>query len=331
MVLYRRLLQLVKPYWIKLILAMACMIFVSLLTASQALLVKPALDGVFFKKEGIPPVVKNIIIQLRLGDLLLKKDMEMLLLLPIAIILLFLLKGVFDYGQAYLMNFVGLRVVADIRERLYNHLQDLSLSFFTKVPTGILISRITNDVNLIQASVSNVVTGLLKYVFTIFGLTGVVFYRNWKLAIFAFLVFPIAIIPITQFGRRLRKFSHKSQQRMGSITTFLHETITGIRVVKAFTMEEYEKKRFADENNRFFITVLKRVRIRALSHPMMEVIGGICVALIIWVGGNSVVKGEMTPGEFSSFLAALLLLYAPIRDLNKMNLEIQEGLAAATG
>src|SRR4030067_1354901 len=136
MVLYRRLLQLFKPHWVKLAFAMGCMIFVSLLTASQALLVKPAMDGVFFKKEGIPPVVKNIIIQLHLGDLLLKKDMEMLLLLPIAIILLFLLKGAFDYGQAYLMNFVGLRVVGGIRQRLYDHLQHLSLSFFTRTPSG---------------------------------------------------------------------------------------------------------------------------------------------------------------------------------------------------
>src|SRR4030043_1724429 len=168
MFLYPRLLRLVKPNWIKLILAMVCMVLVSPLTASQALLVKPAMDGVFFKKEGIPPVVKNIIIQLHLGDLLLKKDMEMLLLLPIAIILLFLLKGAFDYGQAYLMNFVGLRVVADIRERLYNHLQNLSLSFFTRTPTGILISRITNDVNLIQGSAPNAITGHRKDASTIF-------------------------------------------------------------------------------------------------------------------------------------------------------------------
>jgi subfamily B ATP-binding cassette protein MsbA len=305
--LYRRLLLLVKPYWKKLVVAMVCMIFVSLLTAGEALLVKYVVDDVFITKNT-----------------------KLLLFIPIAVILLFLIKGILDYGQAYLMNFAGLRVVADIREKLYNRLQDLSLSFFTKMPTGILISRITNDVNLIQASVSNVVTGLLKDAFTIFGLTGVVFYRNWKLALFAFLVFPIAVIPIIQFSKRLRKFSRKSQQRMGSITTLLHETITGIRVVKAFTMEEYEKKRFADENNRFFITVLKRMRIRALSHPVMELIGGISIAVIIWVGGYSVVKGEMTPGDFSSFLTALAMLYAPIRELNKMNLEIQDGLAAAT-
>jgi len=329
MVLYRRLLQLVKPYWIKLGLAMVFMVLVSLLTASQALLVKPAMDGVFFKKEGIPPVVKNIIIQLGLGDLLLKKDMEMLLLLPIAIILLFLLKGAFDYGQAYLMNFVGLRVVADIRQRLYDHLQNLSLSFFTRTPTGILISRITNDVNLVQGSVSNAITGLIKDAVTILGLTAVVFYRDWKLGLIAFIIFPIAIIPIKEFGKRLRKFSKKGLQRMGSLTTFLHETITGNRIVKAFNMEEYEKRRFAEENERYFKIFLKRVKIRALSHPLMELLGGIGIAVIIWVGGYSVVRGEVSPGTFFSFMTALLMLYAPVRNLNKVNLEVQEGLAAA--
>jgi len=177
MSLYRRLLDLVKPYRVKLAFAMICMLFVSLLTAAQAFLVQPALDDVF-----------------------LKKDLKILFLLPIAIILLFFIKGIFDYGQAYLMNFVGLRIVADMREKLYNHLQNLSLSFFTKTPTGILISRITNDVNLIQGAVSNAITGLLKDAFTIVGLIGVIFYRNWKLAIIAFIIFPLAIIPIKEFG-----------------------------------------------------------------------------------------------------------------------------------
>ncbi len=306
MSLYRRLLDLAKPYWIKLGLAMICMVFVSLLTAGQAFLVKPALDDVF-----------------------LKKDMRILFLLPFAIVLLFFIKGIFDYGQAYLMNFVGLRIVANMREKLYNHLQNLSLSFFTKTPTGVLISRITNDVNLMQGAVSNAFTGLVKDAFTIMGLLGVLFYRNWKLAIIALIIFPLAIFPIKEFGKRLRKFSRKSQQRMGSITTFLHETITGNRIVKAFNMEEYEKRRFAEENERFFKIILKRVKIRAISHPLMELIGGVVVALIIWVGGYSVVRGDLTPGTFFSFMTALLMLYAPVRDLSKVNLEIQEGLAAA--
>ena len=327
--LYRRLLAMVKPYRLKLVGAMICMVFVSLLTAGQAFLVKPALDGVFLKKEQVPQWIKNIIIQLHLDSLLLKKDMEMLLLLPIAIILLFLFKGIFEYGQAYLMNYVGLRIVADIREKLYNHLQTLSLSFFTKTPTGILISRITNDVNLIQGSVSNALTGLVKDAFTVIGLIGVVIYRDWKLALIALFIFSLVIIPIKEFGKRLRKFSRKSQQRMGSITTFLHETIAGNRIVKAFNMEDYEKRRFAEENNRFFKIVFKRVKIRALSHPLMELLGGIAVAIIIWVGGYRVIQGELTPGAFFSFMTALFMLYAPIRDLNKVNLEVQEGLAAA--
>jgi len=305
--LYRRLLEFIKPYWRKLAVAMTCMIFMSALEGGQAYVVKPALDDVFINK-----------------------DATKLFLLPFVIIAIFLLKGIFNYLQSYLMNFVGLRVVADLRARLYDHLQTLSLSFFNKTPTGVLISRITNDVNLIQASVSNVITGVLKDVFTIISLIIVVFYQNWKLAIIAVIVFPLATLPITEFGKRLRKFSRRSQEQMGSITTFLHETITGNRIVKAFSMEEYEKRRFAADNDRFFRTVFKRARIRALSHPLMELIGGVGVACVIWVGGYSVIRGEMTPGTFFSFMAALFMLYNPIRDLNKVNLEFQEGLAAAT-
>src|SRR3989304_516001 len=170
MSLYRRLLELAKPYWGKLVLAMICMAFLAGLPATQAFLLKPVFNGVFDKKEVIPPLVKNIIIRLHLGDWFLKKDMEMLRLLPPVIILLFLLKGIFNYGQAYFMNFVGLRIIADVREKLYNHLQTLSLSFFTKTPTGILISRITNDVTLIQGAVSSATAGIFKDIFTFFGL-----------------------------------------------------------------------------------------------------------------------------------------------------------------
>jgi len=307
MTLYRRLLGLIKPYRAKIVLAAFCMAFYSLFYAAQAYLVKDVVNKVFVEK-----------------------DEKMLLLLPIAVILIFFFKGMFDYGQSYLMNYVGLKIIADMRQKLYDHLQALSLSFFTKTPTGILISRITNDVNLIQASVSNAVTGLFKDIFSIIGLIGYVFYLNWKLAIIAFLVLPAALIPIKEFGKRLRKFSRKSQVRMGSLTSFLHETITGNRIVKAFNMEEYEKRRFANENDSFFRTILKRVRIRALSNPLMELIGAVGVALVIWIGGYGVLRGELTLGAFSSFLLALFLLYSPIKDLNKVNLEIQDGLAAAT-
>jgi subfamily B ATP-binding cassette protein MsbA len=150
------------------------------------------------------------------------------------------------------------------------------------------------------------------------------------LAVIFYIIFPLALIPIKVFGKRMRKFARKGQQRMGLITTFLHETITGNRIVKAFNMEEYEKKRFAEENNRLFKTFLKRIKVRALNTPLMELLGGIAGAIIIWLGGHMIMQGEMTPGAFGSFLLAVMMCYAPIRDLSKVNLEIQEGLAGAT-
>jgi ATP-binding cassette, subfamily B, bacterial MsbA len=330
MSLYRRLLSLIKPYWVKLALAMVCMVCFSLSTAVQPLLLRSVINGVLLRKEKIPPLVTKMIIQLRLEKLFLIEGMEMLRILPVVIILLFLVRGSFNYGQAYLMNFVGLKVIADLREKLYNHLQTLSLSYFTKTPTGILISRITNDVNLIQGAVSHTIAGILKDAFTIIGLTGVIFYLNWKLAIVGFIIFPLGIIPIKELGKRMRKFARKGQQRYGLLTTLLHETITGNRIVKAFSMEEYEKRRFAEENGRLFKTFLKRVRIRALSHPVMELLGGLGAAIITWVAGYMIMRGELTPGDFISFLVAFFMLYPPIRDLSKVNLEIQEGLAGAT-
>jgi len=305
--LYRRLLQFVKPYWTRLAAAMVCMLFVSAATAASAFLVKPVLDDVFFKK-----------------------DLTMLKLIPLAIVGLFLLKGFFDYGQAYLMSYVGQRIIADLREKIYNHLQSLSLSFFTRNPTGVLMSRITNDVSLVQGAVTDAVTGLLKDFFTIIGLVAVIFYRDWSLAIVALVVFPLAVYPIVNFGRKLRSYSFRSQSTMGDISSILMETISGNRIVKAFNMEDYERKRFAGENRRLLEIILKSVRVRAISHPLMETLGGLGIAFIVFYGGYNVIKGVATPGTFFSFLAALLMLYEPVKRLSGINNTIQQGLAAAS-
>jgi subfamily B ATP-binding cassette protein MsbA len=307
MQLYRRLLQYVKPYRNKLILAIVCMVFLALCEGAMAWLVKPAMDSIFV--EG---------------------DIRMLFVIPAAIIVLFLIKGIFYFSQHYLMNYIGLRVVADLREKLYHHLQYLSLSFFTKTPTGSLISRFTNDVMIIQGSVSNAITSIIRDSLVIIALTGVVFYRDWKLASIAFIILPVAAIPIVKFGQRLRKFSLRGQVRMGFIASLLEETISGNRIVKAFTMEDYECRRFSDENDRYFRTIMKRQRIRALSSPVSEALGGLGIAGIILVGGYSVLKGNSTPGTFASFLAALIMLYRPIRSLTTVNAIVQAGLAAGS-
>ncbi len=301
------MLQFIKPYWTRLAGAMVCMLFVSAATSATAYLVKPVLDDIFFQR-----------------------DLDRLKLLPLVIVGLFVFKGIFDYGQAYLMSYVGQRIIADLREKIYNHLQSLSLSFFTRNPTGVLMSRITNDVTLIQGAVTDAVTGLLKDFFTIIGLVGVIFYTDWKLAIAAVVVFPLAIYPIVNFGRKLRSYSARSQTTMGDISTILLETISGSRIVKAFNMEDYERKRFAKENRRLLGIIMKSVRVRAISHPLMETLGGLGIAFIVFYGGYNVIKGVSTPGTFFSFLAALLMLYEPVKRLSGVNNAIQQGLAAAS-
>ena len=304
--LYRRLLEFVKPYWKHMAGAMVCMLFVSAATSGSAFLVKPVLDDVFFKK-----------------------DLVMLKLIPLAIIGIFILKGIFDYGQAFLMSYVGQGIIADLREKIYNHIQSLSLSFFTRNPTGVLMSRILNDVNMIQGAVTDAVTGLLKDCFTLIGLVAVIFYRDWFLASVALVVFPVAVYPIVKFGKKLRSYSTRSQSSMANITTILLESITGTRIVKAFNMEDHERQRFAKENRRLFGILIKSVRVRAISHPLMEFLGGLGIAFIVFYGGRSVIQGEATPGTFFSFLAALLMLYEPVKRLSGINNTVQQGLAAA--
>jgi subfamily B ATP-binding cassette protein MsbA len=173
-------------------------------------------------------------------------------------------------------------------------------------------------------------TSVLRDCFTIIALTSVVFYRDWKLACIASIVLPLAAIPIVKFGQKLRKFSIKGQIQMGFITSLLQETISGNRIVKAFTMEDYEYRRFSDENDRFFKVLMKRQKIRALSSPVVEALGGVGIAGIVFIGGLAVIKGDSTPGTFGSFLAALLLLYKPFKSLSMVNDMIQGGLAGGS-
>ena len=181
---HKRLLSLIKENWLRLFLAMGCMMVIALATSATAFLVKPALDDIFFNK-----------------------DIRMLTLIPVVIIIIYLLRGLGMYGQAYLMNYVGESVIRRLRNSLYDHIQDLPIFFFHKEKTGALMSRITNDVGVIKGKVSTAVTGALKDTFTIAGLTIVIFYRDWKMALFAFMVLPIAFIPVVKFGRRVRKIS----------------------------------------------------------------------------------------------------------------------------
>lgn len=304
--IYKRLIKLAKPHLPKFILAMLCMLVVGGLTSALAFLVKPVLDDIFMKKNAV-----------------------MLKWIPIAVVAIYMLKGLCTYVQTILMNFIGQRVVADIRNRLYQVIQTQSMSFFTKNQTGILMSRITNDVNSMQGAVSEAVTSLLKDSFTLICLMFVIFYRDWQLALVAMVIFPVTIYPIATFGRKIRKLATRTQVTMGSLTTLLQETISGARIVKAFGREDYESSRFSRENENLLKLTLKSVTISAVSSPFMEFLGGVGIAAIIFYGGYQVIQGVSTPGTFFSFLAALILLYEPIKRLTNVNNTIQQGIAGA--
>lgn len=304
---FKRILRLSKPHIPKFLLAMVCMLAVGATTSALAFLVKPALDGIF-----------------------LAKDVAKLKWIPLIIVAMYFIKGVCSYGQTILMNFIGQRVVTDLRSDLYNHIQKQSLSFFGKNPTGILMSRITNDVNLIQGAVSEAVSSLFKDSFTLVGLIFVIFYRDWKLAIIAVFVFPLTIYPIAKFGEKMRKIATGTQVTMGSLTSMLQETISGTRIVKAFGMEAYEGRRFSKENEDLFRLFMKSVSIRAISSPFMEFLGGLGIAAIVFYGGYQVIQGTSTPGTFFSFLTALIMLYEPVKRLTNVNNTFQQGISAAT-
>jgi len=306
MELFKRILKLAKPHISKFILAMLCMLAVGVTVSALAFLVKPALDEIFLNKNA-----------------------SLLKWIPMVIILIYIIKGTCSYGQTVLMSFIGLRVVTNLRNELYDHIQRQSLSFFTKSPTGILMSRITNDVNLIQGAVSEAVTSIMKDSFTLVGLVFVIFYRDWKMACIAAVVFPLTIYPIAKFGERMRRIATGTQVTMGSLTSLLQETISGTRIVKAFGMEDYEGRRFSKENENLFRLSMKAVSIRAMSSPFMEFLGGLGIAAIIFYGGYQVIQGVSTPGTFFSFLTALIMLYEPVKRLTNVNNTIQQGISAA--
>ncbi|MFO7713900.1 ABC transporter ATP-binding protein [Desulfosarcina sp.] len=303
---HRQILSLVKKNSARLVLAAGSSLMISGATTAMGYMIKPVIDDIFVNK-----------------------DTTGLLLLPLLVIVIFMVNGLGRYGQEYFMNFVGEDIIRRLRNQLYDRIQDLSLAFFQKERTGTLMSRITNDVNILKAMVSTAVTGSLRDVATIVGLTAVIFYQNWRMAIIAFFILPVAFWPIFILGRKVRRVSTGCQQAMAELNAFLHETFAGNKIVKAFSMEQHEKQRFFDQTQRLFNLEIKGVKVRALSSPIMEFFGGLGIAFVIWYGGSEVIDGKTTPGTFMSFLACVLLLYDPVRKLSHLNNAIQQGLAAA--
>ena len=287
-------------------LAAVCMTLVAATTAALAWIMEPIMDDVFFAR-----------------------DEEMLVLVPIAVVVIAVVKGASTYGQSFLMNAVGQRVIAATQLRLFAHLMRADLAYLQTATTGRLMSSFLNDVNLLREALVKSITGMVKDLLSVLFLIGVMFYQQWELALVSSVVLPLAILPVRNLGRRVRKSSTANQVKTGRISALLSETFRGARHVKAYGMEAYETARAEAAIESRLKDVFKIIRSRALMTPLVETVGSLAIAVTLVYVGSQVIAGETEPGDFASFITALLLTYQPLRSLANLNTALQEGLAAA--
>ena len=305
---YRLLLRLwpyLRPYWPWLVLGTALALAVSSAEGFIAWLVKPAMDDIF-----------------------LKRDYFMLKVLPLLLLGAYLVKGVARYWQSYLMAAVGERVIARIRRELYRHIQGMSLSFYSQVHSAELMTRVVNDVNRLARLSSTVLVMAVRQIGTIIALLAVMFIREWVLALIAVTIFPAVGALFRTLGRKLYKIGKRSQQKVSELNIVLQEAFTGNKIVKAFGRERLQEERFDGVNDRLMRLALKDHRVDELAEPLMEILGAIGIMGAIWYGGYRVISGALTPGEFFSFTAAVILLYGPVRQLGRMMNTVQQSISS---
>jgi subfamily B ATP-binding cassette protein MsbA len=250
-------------------------------------------------------------------------------LVPVVVIGLAVVKGASRYVQEYLIKTAGQMVVQDIRNDLYEHSISLSMGYYARNSTGNLMSRILNDVGILQRSAADVLVDGLREGFTLIGLTALVFYNDWRLATLAFLVLPVSVLPASIIGRKIKDNTRRGQATLGSLTGMLQETMSGIKVIKAFGTEESESQRFRKENLSFYRFMRKVLKYDSAAAPVVEILASFGVAAVFWYGINRVLAGAMTQGELFSFSAAILMMYTPVKRLTKVGNTIQKSLGAA--
>lgn len=252
---------------------------------------------------------------------------QLIWFIPLILVIVIFGKGCFTFLSSFFMKSVGHRVVRKLRNQLFEHLVYQSSEFFDHRPTGDLMSRLTNDVDKIQQAVSGSMGDLIQEIFILFALIIYIFITDWRLALASFVIAPLAVIPLAAFSRQLKKMGKLNQVRMSQIYNLLHESITGNKIVKAFTMEKFEIKKFFRATYGYFKTNIKLARIGSLSSPFMEFMGGVVGAFILFVGTTRIAQGHISPGDFGSFVMAIFMMYTPIKRLSRANNTIQQGVA----
>ena len=351
MKIFLRILRYLRPYWLTLLGSFLCIIFFTIFNSASLISIMPFLKTLFEPQSAEQVVVSgpdmgasdlvgdampSLFEEWRTeakeriyGTLLKGNRVAALHRICLIIILLILLKNLFAYMQAYLMAKVEQGIIRDIRNDLYRHINELSLSYFHRTRTGQIISRITNDVNLVNGGVSASFVTLIKNPLMIIVSLALAIILSWKLTLIALFVAPFSMALIGWIGLKLRKQSVISQEKMADVTSVLQETITGVRVVKAFAMEAFEIKKFMRETQKYYRALLKITRTRNLASPLTEFLGTTVAVGILWFGGQEVLQGRMlAPEEFILFLLVIFSIMQPVKELSSVNNRIQEALAA---
>ncbi len=334
---YFRFLGFIRPHIWLFSLAVLCMICSAIFGASPVGMIIPLVDIIISGKQiTIPPEVNapGFLVDI-VGKINNMPPLELLYALTIAVVVIFLLKGVFVFFQSYLMSAVSQRVVMDVKNKIYEKLLGQSMSFYSKNPTGLLMSRITYDADVIRDAVSTGVADtfyqpieLVVYLATLIGVK-VYFGIPWKLIIVASVILPLIMIPVKAIGKKLREISRRAQEKIADINNMLLETISGIKLVKSFNMQDYERKRFKEHNRLFYKLNMKAVKRMKIVSPLTEAMGIVCVAIIMWTAGKSIVTGELSAGAFAAFLAAILSMMKPVKRLSAVYGINQQALAAS--
>ncbi len=303
---FRRVLEYSRPYWWRILISVIASLGVGGMDGAFAYMVAPLLKKIFTEK-----------------------DLTVFTLLPLIVIGIFLFRGICRFLNDYYIRTAGQLAIQDIRNDLYRNNMGLSLRFFNAHPAGALMSRVLADVAVMQDGVANIVTGFFRDGFGVLSLIAVLFFRDWALAFLSIMVIPLTVYPAQKIGRRIKQLSRQSMGSMGDIAGVLQETFSGVKVIKAFGLEQREIERFYRFNRNFYGFQRKSIKYEGLSSPVMEVITSFGVAAVIWFGGSQVMHGRMTAEAFFSFVTAMMLLYTPMKRLINSYNTVQRSLGAA--
>lgn len=303
---FKRLLTYTKPYWIRILISAIASLGVGGMDGAFAYLIEPLLKKIFTEQ-----------------------DTTIFMLLPLAVILIFVIRGMCRYANDYFIRTAGQLAVQDIRNGFFRNTLGLDLRFYHNHPTGALMSSLLNDIYVMQDGMANVITGLFRDGFGALFLLGVIFYRNWQLALIAFLVIPLTVYPAQKIGRKIKNLSAQSLGKIGDISSIIQQVYSGIKIVKAFDLEQGEVDRFTRNNRDYYAYLRRSIKYEAMSSPVMEMITSIGIATVIWFGGSQVLHGRMTASEFFSFIAAMIFLYNPVKRLLNSYNTVQRSMGAA--